>query len=247
MIKTMITAHSGCEGTPDNSLEYIQCALQMPLEGLEIDVRTDGAGTLVLAHDKMHMGKKPVTLSEAFKYFRDFPQILINCDLKQRDLEIPVHHLACQLGVGKQLVFSGTVDPGTWPLKKLTDVQLFLNVDLIVPYACQILHAPNSLYQGRVLERIHKTFLESHASCLNMNYQFCTDDCMACLNQMEMPFSLWTPDLAPDIIRLLNGKAYNITTRQPRLALDLRRDRNNLISCRSDSGQTTSAKWTTGK
>ena len=43
-MKTIITAHSGCEGTAPNSMDHILTALSCGSEMLEIDVRDhDGA------------------------------------------------------------------------------------------------------------------------------------------------------------------------------------------------------------
>ena len=38
-MKPMITAHSGCSGTPANSMEYIEKACQLPIAALELDIR----------------------------------------------------------------------------------------------------------------------------------------------------------------------------------------------------------------
>ena len=48
----IVTAHSGCEGTPDNSLSFIDYALRLPVQALEVDVWQDEAGALILSHDK---------------------------------------------------------------------------------------------------------------------------------------------------------------------------------------------------
>ena len=49
--KTVITAHSGCEGTPDNSREHILAAIASGAEMIEVDVRQAPDGTLILSHD----------------------------------------------------------------------------------------------------------------------------------------------------------------------------------------------------
>ena len=47
---TMITAHSGCEGRPDNSLEYVQYALHCGADALEVDVHPKDDG-FYISHD----------------------------------------------------------------------------------------------------------------------------------------------------------------------------------------------------
>ena len=49
--KTIITAHSGCEKTPENSREHILAAIASGAEMIEVDVRQAEDGTLYLSHD----------------------------------------------------------------------------------------------------------------------------------------------------------------------------------------------------
>ena len=46
--KTLITAHSGADGTPDNSMEFVRYALTLPVDAFEVDVRRCADGTLSL-------------------------------------------------------------------------------------------------------------------------------------------------------------------------------------------------------
>ena len=46
-----ITAHSGCEGTPDNSLESVRAGVDLGADFVEVDVRLDPEGTPRLTHD----------------------------------------------------------------------------------------------------------------------------------------------------------------------------------------------------
>lgn len=47
----IITAHSGCDGTEDNSLEFVTYALRSEAGCLEVDVRKGQDGDLILSHD----------------------------------------------------------------------------------------------------------------------------------------------------------------------------------------------------
>ena len=48
----MITAHSGADGTKENSLEFVAYAMQTGADALEVDVRMGENGILILSHDK---------------------------------------------------------------------------------------------------------------------------------------------------------------------------------------------------
>ena len=44
-----ITAHSGCDGTPDNSMEFVRYALASEGNCLEADIRRNRDGELILS------------------------------------------------------------------------------------------------------------------------------------------------------------------------------------------------------
>lgn len=43
--KTLITAHSGADGTPENSMEFVRHVLAAQADVLEVDVRTGKTGS----------------------------------------------------------------------------------------------------------------------------------------------------------------------------------------------------------
>ncbi len=47
----LITAHTGCMGTPDNTLRSVESALKHGADVVEDDIRITRDGVLVLAHD----------------------------------------------------------------------------------------------------------------------------------------------------------------------------------------------------
>ena len=53
-MSAIITAHSGSDGTPDNSLEFVRYALSCPVEALEVDVRVRPEKSGVLCEKSLH-------------------------------------------------------------------------------------------------------------------------------------------------------------------------------------------------
>ena len=103
---TLITAHSGSDGTPDNSMEFENYALGTAVDALEIDVRQAADGTLIISHDET--GEEAVTLKEVFDAVRGHGK-RINCDLKEYGLEEAVNELAVSCGLAEgQILFSGS-------------------------------------------------------------------------------------------------------------------------------------------
>ena len=105
----MITAHSGCDETPENSLEFLRTALQSEADAVEVDVRKNGEGKLILSHDETQ--KDAVTLEEAFRMIQGVPKKKINCDLKQKGLEEEIYRLALEHEMERRLIFTGDVNP----------------------------------------------------------------------------------------------------------------------------------------
>ena len=108
--RILITAHSGCEGTPDNSIASIQTAIALGADCAEVDIRMDAQGRLWLTHDLTAFFDGLTPLEDAFSLIRD-SGIAVNCDLKEYGALLPVLSLADEFGIGpEKLIFSGSVD-----------------------------------------------------------------------------------------------------------------------------------------
>ena len=69
---TIITAHSGCEGTFPNSREHILEAIASGAEMIEVDVRRSGE-LLYLSHDVSEKPEDCVSLDVWWEYYRRSP------------------------------------------------------------------------------------------------------------------------------------------------------------------------------
>ena len=146
--QTMITAHSGADGTPDNSLVFVRHALTLPVDALEVDVRRGADGAPALGHDAA--GSDAPRLDEVFALVQAHPSMQINCDLKEPGLEETVYRLALSHGLGGRVVFSGTVDArATEQIPGLQDaVDIYLNLEEYVPWEDINIHHPELLFQA---------------------------------------------------------------------------------------------------
>ena len=71
MSTPMITAHSGCEGTSDDSIASIETGIALGADCVEVDVRTGKDGSLQLSHDEIGDKTGLITLREAFALVRE--------------------------------------------------------------------------------------------------------------------------------------------------------------------------------
>ena len=131
--KTQITAHSGSDGTPDNSLACVEYALSTAADAFEVDVRRLADGTLALGHDAAD--HTAPTLREVLALAAAKPGVRINCDLKERGLEPDVAALAAECGMSGRLIFSGSVDVNIFAAHpELHDcAEVYLNIEEYVP------------------------------------------------------------------------------------------------------------------
>lgn len=122
---TYITAHSGSDGTKENSIEFATYFKNKPIDILEIDVRKNNKNQLVLNHDELEENKEYVTLEDFFTEL-DKTNVKINCDLKDKNLEEDVYQLAQNSHIWDKVYFSGNISISflkKWPNK------VFMNIE----------------------------------------------------------------------------------------------------------------------
>lgn len=217
----IITAHSGCDGTQDNSLEFIKYALSAGADCFEVDVRKDQDGNLFLAHDGTE--EERVELCEAFDMLKSFPEKKMNCDLKIKDLEIPVYQLAREFKVERQLIYSGEVSLKLlWEKEKeFPGAEIHLNIENLLPEVyCEDAEALRPEKLKDMLTRAKSCPI----ACINMEYHLFTDEMIGLLAQIKLEGSAWTVDEPEEIRRLLEKGLSNITTRNLKTALELKEE-----------------------
>ena len=147
----LITAHSGCEGTADNSMASIEAAIALGADCAEIDVHVDGGGRLWLTHDAPERFDGLATLEEAFARVRE-SGIGVNCDIKRHAVLYPTLALAERVGVPRdQLILSGAV--GVQLLREDAGIarraRVFLNSEEL---AAELLHPSAAKSRDLVVE-----------------------------------------------------------------------------------------------
>ncbi len=213
MKRSLLTAHSGCDGTPDNSMEFVRYALTLGVDCIEVDIRRGKAGALILAHDESGEG---TPLRDAFFALAAQTGAKINCDLKEAELEEAVYALAAECGVSDRLAYSGTVVRCAATKR----VDWYLNIELLFP-ECR---SYKDVTPEAALARIEAGMQKSGARCLNAHHSIADTPLYAMLWARGIPLSLWTPSEGPLLTRFLADGVYNVTTRAARLACALRDD-----------------------
>lgn len=220
----MITAHSGCDGTADNSLEFVRYALSIEADALEVDVRKHG-DALIISHDAPTAGQPLVYLYDVFQLLKSKPAVHINCDLKDHGIEQDVLNLAATCSLQNPIIFSGWVSlEQSQALAQSKAAQVFLNPEcMFVDFIERKLLQP----ENRTLDAQEQQEIVAHmqiwqASTLNIHYALLSSAFLDLLTQHKIGVSIWTPSTAEALHQLMQPTLRNITTRTPKLALEIR-------------------------
>lgn len=226
MKKILITAHSGCEGTPDNSMESILRGIGLGADCVEIDIRMDAQGKMWLTHDEPEQYGHLVPLETALRTIAE-SGISVNCDLKQEKLLYPVLEAAENAGIPrKRLIFSGSVSIENL----LTDssivnrARIFLNMQQIFEYLgekpCGT--EEEGVCFDRRIEDISALVKKLGVECINPTFKMMPHGRIMSARAHGIGLSLWTVNEEEDQARLMGEDLINMTTRRVESALRIR-------------------------
>lgn len=204
--KTIITAHSGCEGTGDNSREHIRVAIASGAEMIEVDVRQAADGTLYLSHDVPQDIDIRPTLRELFEQMAQTENMEMNLDVKTEGLIPAVMALAAEFDLAKRIVFTGACNDDR-ALANSLGAEMWRSV-------WEAKHLPAGIADNQ----------KDGSPYLNVYYPMITQEYEQQLRAFGSSFSAWTVNKEEDIRFLLHMGIANITTRQPVLAMKLRKE-----------------------
>jgi len=227
MNKILITAHSGCEGTPDNSMESILKGIELEADCVEIDIRMDADGALWLTHDATGDYSDAVPLETALRTIAR-SGIAVNCDLKEYSTLYPVLKMADECGIPRQnLIFSGSVDIAL--LQKDPEIvgraRIFLNSEEICRWLApdQPDERPeHTKYITDNAAKVAQFLRELGVEALNAPYKHTTGEMIQAMRTNGVELSLWTVNDEDEQVRLMKEDLLNMTTRKAASALRIR-------------------------
>lgn len=250
----LITAHSGCEQTPQDSLDSIYRGIELGADAVEMDVRMDPSGILRISHNAepdAAIYATRATLQQVFDLLRP-TSLLLNLDVKEA-LHLPaILDLARQNRFEKErLILSGALSPG-----QLLDApqlgnrsQIFLNLEEILKYLfvpqldlgeadgfSRLMRTPWNYLRPRMeslstyLPHIVHICKALPIAGLNGPYWCLDEAAFQQLAQAGISVSVWTVDSVEEQCRIFRqgaGTLCNLTTRQVASA---RRQRQEIFS-----------------
>ena len=206
------TAHTGCCGTEDNSLEAIKVGIEHGADIVEFDLYFNNENVAVLSHDAPKGNE--VTLDEAFKLISTYEEIQVNVDVKQcTDLHI-VYELAEKYSITDRIFFTGIF---------LEDVEIVKKECPVVPYYLNYDVLKANKQTPEYLNNLVKIVKDSGAVGINFNKDSATKELVDTFHNNDLLVSIWTVNDKKDMYKILYLAPDNITTRNPDVLKELLR------------------------
>ncbi|MBQ3135952.1 MAG: glycerophosphodiester phosphodiesterase [Clostridia bacterium] len=205
-----VTAHTGCDGTADNSIESIVAANNTGAEIAEFDLRFDSSGMGILAHDE---GKEnPVTLEEAFSTVAFFPDLKVNVDCKTTDNLKEVYRLSEKYGLTDRIFYTGIEEKDVEAVKAQTpQIPYYLNYDVDAS------KKNDSEYINSLISLVK----EKGAVGLNVKFTGCSKKMTEMFREEGLGVSVWTAKELFTMLKCISFAPDNITTKQPEMLIKL--------------------------
>jgi glycerophosphoryl diester phosphodiesterase len=203
--KTIITAHSACEGTPPNSIAHVKAAIASGAEIIEFDVRM-AEGTLILSHDVPENPAECPTLREAFTLIAPEENLFMNVDVKTEGLIPHVMELAKEYGLCERIIFTGACNDDR-------ELAMSFGGDMW-----------RSMWPGQEIADGIAANKADGSPFLNVAYCMITPENNKALSEEGFAFSAWTVDKEYFLRLFLRMGIANITTRNPVKAMELRKE-----------------------
>lgn len=200
-----VTAHTDSLGAEDNSLEFVQAALDNNVAVMEIDIRQRPDKTLVMNHDIAVTNSDGVPVADAFKLLQG-GTCLINLDIKETRTLNALHDLLVEYNLLDRAFLTGISQPDIKAVKDSAccDMEYYLNYQ---PSRFKIFGED---YQKKLLQILDET----GAVGINCNFTGASGTLSKLLHENGYKLSVWTVNQTIIMKRILVLKPDNITTKQ---------------------------------
>lgn len=196
------TAHTGCMGTKQNSLESIEKGYENGADIIEFDLNFNEKGEPVLSHDEPKGGE--VTLEQAFEKVSTYENLRVNVDVKNDSHLDVVKPLAEKYGIAERIFFTGIHD-GFVKSASQTGVEYYLNVKVEKP------RKHTEEYLMSLVEKVKN----AGAIGINFNKKGASKHLVEVFHNNGLLVSIWTVDRKRQMKKMISLSPDNITTRKP--------------------------------
>ncbi len=198
-----ITAHTGCMGTEDNTLESIQKGAEYA-DVVEFDLNFTKEGVPVLSHDEPKGDE--ITFICAAKIVKSIESLKVNVDLKSVAKLKEIVKIAKKWDILDRIFFTGVKDEFVETVRKdAPEVVYYLNVDVD--------KAKNK--NEEYIESLIKKVKDAGAIGINFNKDNASFELVHLFRKNDLLVSIWTVDKKTEMHEIISYRPDNITTRRP--------------------------------
>ena len=209
-----VTAHTGAENTPDNSIESVKKAIFCGADIFEIDIRFDKDEKPIITHNAPD-GNDP-SLEEVFAVMAEDGKIMCNLDLKETTNLPEIYRLAEKYGLCERIFYTGVVKQFVDAVKDNTpQIAYYRNIDILLPLKRRTSY---------ITEMVNKV-KECGAVGINLHHSGLSHKLVNAFHKEGLLVSVWTVNKKRTMKKIIRMAPDNITSRCPVLLKEMLDDK----------------------
>lgn len=202
-----LTYHAGAMHTKPNTLQSIKHALEHGAKTVEFDVTFRPDGTPVIIHSSSPKSNEGVLLSDALDIVVKDKYCQINLDIKSTTNLSEVDKLVKEKGLFERVFYTGVFEDWVEKVKK----------DSVIPYYLNHSISQEEAASAEKIQALADKAKALGAMGINSKFTNANKTFVDVTRKNGLLVSLWTVNKASDIVRILNIKPDNITTKMPHI------------------------------
>lgn len=206
-----VTCHAGAMFTPPNSIYSVKTGVGWGAKVVEFDVSFRPDGSPVIIHAAKPGNSGGVPLESALEAVAESPDCRINLDLKSTANLAAVDELVKLHGLCDRVFYTGVSTEWVETVRNSSEIPYYLNYEITAE------DASNKESARRAAENA-KSF---GAIGINSNFRGASRLFVETAHESGLLVSLWTVNSPKDMIKVLEMKPDNITTKRPNILMKM--------------------------
>lgn len=200
-----LTLHAGAMHTKPNSLESVEAALEWGATIVEFDVSFRPDGTPVIIHNSSPSQNQGILLKDALAIAAKNKNCQINLDIKSMKNLGEVDRLISLAGLNGRAFYTGVFDDWVETVKNTSSIPYYLNHKITQQESTD----PNAA------QAVADKAKALGAMGINSNFGTASKMFVDKMHENGLPVSLWTVNNAADMVKVIDLRPDNITTKYP--------------------------------
>ncbi len=202
-----ITYHAGAMHTKANSPSSITAALEADAKIVEFDVSFRPDGTPVIIHNSAPSQNQGILLADALAVVAKSENCRINLDIKSTANLGEVDRLVKKAGLFDRVFYTGVFADWVEKVKSTSSIPYYLNHNV----------TPDEASDPRAAQTVADNAKSLGAIGINSNFKNANEMFIEKMRENGLPVSLWTVNEISDMVRVIDLKPDNITTKKPHI------------------------------